>query len=81
MAPVHMNPDEAVAAAATLQSRVTLPIHFGTFRLADDAYDEPLRALREALRARSAAGSPIDFRVPAFGEAVELGGPRSEGRR
>ena len=40
MAPVHMSPDEAVAAAEMLQARVTLPIHFDTFRLADDAFGE-----------------------------------------
>jgi L-ascorbate metabolism protein UlaG (beta-lactamase superfamily) len=68
MAPVHMSPEEAVAAAAKLQSRVTLPIHYGTFRLADDGFDEPLRELRAAL----AAHSDLDFRVPEFGEAVEI---------
>ncbi|HEY0299728.1 MAG TPA: MBL fold metallo-hydrolase [Rhizomicrobium sp.] len=72
MSPVHMNPREAVAAAQTLRSRVTMPIHYGTIRLADDAYDEPLRALREALAAQSA---PPEFRVPDFGEALVIPGP------
>jgi L-ascorbate metabolism protein UlaG (beta-lactamase superfamily) len=65
MAAVHMSPAEAVA--ATLQSRVTLPIHYGTFRLADDAFDQPLRVLNETLVARS---DKLDFRVAEFGEAV-----------
>lgn len=67
MAPVHMDPHEAVTAAETLQSRVTLPIHYGTIRLADDGFDEPIRVLYEAL-ARHAA--PPDFRVVEFGEAL-----------
>lgn len=69
MAPVHMNPREAVAAAQTLQSRVTMPIHYGTIRLADDAFDEPLRVLREALAAHA---TPPNFRVPDFGEPVAI---------
>jgi L-ascorbate metabolism protein UlaG (beta-lactamase superfamily) len=68
MAPVHMSPEEAVAAAETLESGVALPIHFGTFRLADDAFDEPVRVLREVLAARPG----LDFRVPEFGEAVVI---------
>jgi L-ascorbate metabolism protein UlaG (beta-lactamase superfamily) len=71
MAPVHMNPAEAVAASETLQSRVTLPIHFGTFRLADDAFDEPLLVLQEKLAARRAAD--LDFRTPEFGEPIVIG--------
>lgn len=69
MAPVHMDPREAVVAAATLRSRVTMPIHYGTIRLADDAFDEPLRVLHEALAGRAA---PPHFRVPEFGEAVVI---------
>ncbi len=70
MAPIHMNPHEAVAATEILQSQVTLPIHYGTFPLADDAYGEPLRVLEDALKARREAGIDLDFRVPQFGEAV-----------
>lgn len=72
MAPVHMSPGEAVAASETLQSSVSLPIHFGTIRLADDAFDEPLRGLDEALNARRSAGGTLDFRVPEFGVAVDV---------
>ena len=69
MAPVHMNPQEAVAAAETMRSRVAMPIHYGTIRLADDAFDEPLRALREALSRKS---TPVEFRVPEFGEPMAI---------
>jgi L-ascorbate metabolism protein UlaG (beta-lactamase superfamily) len=79
MAPVHLSPGEAVLASETLQSKLSLPIHYGTFCLADDAYDEPLRILNDVLNARRGAGSGLDFRVPEFGEALELGGPLSEG--
>jgi L-ascorbate metabolism protein UlaG (beta-lactamase superfamily) len=72
MAPIHMDPHEAVAATEILQSRVTLPIHYGTFPLADDGFDEPLLGLDRALAARRHAGAEIDFRVPEFGEAVTV---------
>ena len=70
MATVHMNPNEAVMAAEILQARVTLPIHYGTFRLADDDFDEPVRLLGEALAARR--NDDLDFRVAEFGEAVTI---------
>ena len=74
MGPVHMSPGEAVAAAETLRSQVTLPIHFDTFRLADDAFGEALRILRQELDARANAGRPLEFRFPDFGDAIEIGG-------
>jgi L-ascorbate metabolism protein UlaG (beta-lactamase superfamily) len=74
MALVHISPAEAVAAAETLQSAVTLPIHFDTFRLADDAFGEAVKILRQALDARKTAGRPLDFRVPDFGDVIEIGG-------
>jgi L-ascorbate metabolism protein UlaG (beta-lactamase superfamily) len=57
-----------VAAAQTLQSRVTLPIHYGTIPLADDGFDEPLRALKEAL----ASAGGLDFRIPEFGQPIDI---------
>jgi L-ascorbate metabolism protein UlaG (beta-lactamase superfamily) len=68
MAPIHMKPEEAVAAAQTLQSRFTLPIHYGTIPLADDGFDEPLRALKEAL----ASAGGLDFRIPEFGQPIDI---------
>ncbi|HXW17156.1 MAG TPA: MBL fold metallo-hydrolase [Candidatus Acidoferrales bacterium] len=48
MAPMHMNPDEAVRAHALLGARTSIAIHHGTFQLADDAIDSP-RGQIEAL--------------------------------
>jgi len=57
---VHMTPEEAVRAYEDLcRGNVTesalVPIHWGTFRIADDALDEPPRRLRSAW---DAAGFP-----------------------
>ncbi|MGF7175634.1 MBL fold metallo-hydrolase [Azospirillum doebereinerae] len=70
MAPVHIGPDEAVAAASTLESRVSVAIHFGAFPLADDGMETPLRELTQALAERP--GPPIDFRVPRFGFPIDV---------
>lgn len=67
MGPVHMSPGQAVQAARDLQATVSVPMHFGTFELADDGEDEPLAALAEA---RADAG--VDFAVLGFGEGRDV---------
>ncbi len=47
MAPVHMNPAEAVQAHRDLGARQSVGMHFGTFQLTDEAIDAPLRALAD----------------------------------
>ena len=61
--------EQAVEAAEILGARVSIPMHYGTFRLADDAQDEPLEELKRALLGRD---KPIDFRVLEHGEAFEV---------
>jgi len=67
---VHMNPEEAVDAFRVLNARAMVPIHWGTFKLTDEAMDEP------PLRARAAwlaAGLPSDaYRQLAHGETLTL---------
>ena len=50
MGPIHENPAQAVQAQLDLGATTAVAIHFGTFPLADDGQDEPLEALRTALR-------------------------------
>jgi L-ascorbate metabolism protein UlaG (beta-lactamase superfamily) len=50
MGPVHISPDEAVRALLDLEAKTGMAMHFGTFRLADDGQDEPVRRLRQAIR-------------------------------
>lgn len=45
----HMNPEEAVKAHLELQSKYSLPMHFGTFQLTNEGYDEPVLELKQAL--------------------------------
>jgi L-ascorbate metabolism protein UlaG (beta-lactamase superfamily) len=67
-----MNPDDAVRAHRDLDSKLSVAMHFGCFRLTDEGIDEPVRALE---RARIAHGVPADtFRVPVPGETISVRG-------
>jgi L-ascorbate metabolism protein UlaG (beta-lactamase superfamily) len=70
MAPVHLDPAEALAASMTLESQVSVAIHFGTFPLADDAYGAPPLALAEALATAPGPAAGLDFRIPIFGQPI-----------
>lgn len=81
MKTMHMNPEEAVKAFRDLRSGsgsgdgrrcVMVPIHWGTFKLADEPMDEPPG---RALRAWLSTGFPAeDFWLVAHGETRRLGG-------
>ena len=69
MAPVHMNPEEAVQAHLDLGARRSIGMHFGTFQLTDEAIDAPVTGLAEACRAHGNLGN---FGVIGVGETVVL---------
>ena len=49
MEDIHISPAQAVRAHKLLKANVSLAIHFGTFPLADDGEEEPVRELQQAL--------------------------------
>jgi L-ascorbate metabolism protein UlaG (beta-lactamase superfamily) len=66
MAPVHMNPAEAVAAHQALGARRSIGMHFGTFQLTDEPIDAPPAAMAAA---RAEAGlADTAFVTLGFGE-------------
>jgi L-ascorbate metabolism protein UlaG (beta-lactamase superfamily) len=67
MSPVHMSPKQAVQAAVDLKASLAVPMHYGTFNLADDGETEPVEALDAALKELSAP-----FVVLGFGEGREV---------
>ncbi len=69
MGGVHTSPAQAVQAQKDLGARVAVGIHFGTFRLADDGYDEPVRDLLTALDHEHPA--PV-FWALGFGEGRDI---------
>jgi L-ascorbate metabolism protein UlaG (beta-lactamase superfamily) len=64
-----MHPEEAVRAGNDLQPKNLLPMHYGTFDLADEPLLEPARLIRQ-LRAQGAFTSRLV--LPAVGEVVGL---------
>ncbi|EEF58710.1 MBL fold metallo-hydrolase [Pedosphaera parvula] len=70
MQSVHMNPDEAVQAHLDLGARQSIGMHFGTFQLTDEGIDEPLVALRSALKSKAVDAEK--FRTLDFGETILL---------
>ncbi len=50
MGPIHMTPEQAVEAHRILKPVCSVPIHYGTFSLADDGEGDAVARLRAALR-------------------------------
>ena len=55
----HLNPEEAVQAFTDLGSRSFVPMHYGTFRLADDTPYEALGRLEAEWRRRGFDEHPL----------------------
>ena len=62
----HMNPEDAVQAHLDLESRHSLAIHFETFQMTDEAFEEPRKALLDSIGRR-------DPKLPPF-TAPQIGG-------
>jgi L-ascorbate metabolism protein UlaG (beta-lactamase superfamily) len=67
MSPIHMSPGEAVHAARDLKATLAVPMHFGTFDLADDGETEAVDQLRRELEK-----TPAPFAVLGFGEGRDV---------
>jgi L-ascorbate metabolism protein UlaG (beta-lactamase superfamily) len=50
MSPIHCSPEEAVKIHKDVNSSVSVASHFGTFPLADDSEDDPVKDLHKALK-------------------------------
>lgn len=46
----HLNPEDAVSAHLDLGAKQSIAIHYGTFKLSDEAIDEPIKDLEQALK-------------------------------
>lgn len=66
---IHLSPEQAVAAHASVRGKVMLPIHWGTFNLAFHRWNEP------ADRVVAAADDGTILVMPHPGESVEPAAP------
>jgi L-ascorbate metabolism protein UlaG (beta-lactamase superfamily) len=67
---VHVDPPEAGQAFLDTRARVMLPIHWGTFALADEPVDAPPRILAQWWEKEGL--DPARLKVPKLGETVTL---------
>lgn len=70
MAPVHINPAEAVRIHQDIRARQSVAMHWGTFVLTDEPLDEPPRALRRALAEQGLPAN--DFLIPDHGQLLHF---------
>ena len=70
MSPHHCSPTEAVQIHLDLGSQLSVGMHWGCFRLTDEAREAPVSALKVALA--KARLEPASFRALAPGESVLL---------
>lgn len=70
MAPMHMNPAEAVQTHRDTGARHSLAMHWGTFQLTDEAREDPPQALAAALAAAGLADEA--FKVVAPGATITV---------
>ncbi len=66
MTPIHVDPHEAVQAHRDIGASTSIGMHFGTFPLADEGCNEPLRELKKARKDLKVADT--DFGVLGEGE-------------
>jgi L-ascorbate metabolism protein UlaG (beta-lactamase superfamily) len=66
----HVDPEEAVRMFEDLGAAYALAMHWGTFRLTDEAYDEPVKRLKVAVERAGIA--PERFEVKRPGEFWEV---------
>lgn len=65
----HASPEESVKAFHDLKGNVLIPMHYGTYDLADEPASEPLRILREMNGRQEIRGT---LKTPQIGEMILL---------
>jgi L-ascorbate metabolism protein UlaG (beta-lactamase superfamily) len=72
---IHNLPEEVIQAAKDLKTKRLFPVHSSKFKLANHAWDEPLKRVTE-LNANSK--NPLPLITPQIGELVELKNEQQE---
>lgn len=69
MSPSHMHPEEVAKACNILQPVNLLPMHYGTFDLADEPLLEPARLIQQLKKENAFSANLM---MPALGEIINL---------
>lgn len=69
MAPSHISPTDAVRAANDMHAKVMIPMHYGTFNLADEPPGAPIRVLHD-LEKKDAINARLE--IPKIGEECSI---------
>lgn len=63
----HVNPEEALQIHQDLKAKISIGVHWGTFRLSDEPLEKPVQDLIAALKKKKISGI---FRVMKHGESL-----------
>lgn len=70
MKDAHLNPRDSLQAFKDLESKKMIGIHFGTFKLTDEGYNDPIKTLHEEIKSLNM--DPRKVIVPIFGKAYSI---------
>jgi L-ascorbate metabolism protein UlaG (beta-lactamase superfamily) len=66
----HLNPNDSLKAFKDLESKKMMGIHFGTFKLTDEGYNDPIDTLHKEIKALKV--DPKSVIIPTFGKAYTI---------
>ena len=70
MKDAHLNPRDSLQAFKDLESKKMIGIHFGTFKLTDEGYNDPIKTLNEEIKSLNM--DPLRIIIPTFGKAYSI---------
>jgi L-ascorbate metabolism protein UlaG (beta-lactamase superfamily) len=73
MKAVHMNPEEAVQAHEDLVARKSIGVHFGTFQLTSEAFDQPVKDLNIAMKKKNISNQEFQIIPEGQTQIFDLG--------
>ncbi|MBA6398999.1 MBL fold metallo-hydrolase [Colwellia sp. BRX10-4] len=66
----HLNPKDSLQAFRDLESKKMIGIHFGTFKLTDEGYNDPIESLNEEIKRLNM--DPLKVIIPTFGKPYSI---------